>query len=119
MSYISCIYDADVSVFKQVPIFISPQIRKKLAEKHQVSEDEIRQCFINMDGNYLRDIREDHQTDPPTWWFVSETNRRRQLKVVFIARKVETPDGQQTRIDIKSAFPPSLEDLECWERHGK
>lgn len=100
-------------------IFISPTIKKKLAEKHNVTEDEIRQCFINVEGEYLRDLREDHATDPPTWWFIAETNRKRKLKVCFMVRKLETPNGAETRIDIKTAFPPDLEDVECYERHGK
>ena len=100
-------------------MLISPRVRKKLAEKHQVTEEEIRQCFLNFEGNYLRDLREDHQTDPPTWWFVSETNRRRKLKVVFIARKVETADGPRTQVEIKTAYPPDLQDIELYERRGQ
>ena len=99
-------------------INISPRVRKKLAERHGVSENEVRQCFTNLDGRYLRDTREEHQTDPPTYWFIAETNRCRKLKVCFMAVKVETADGTKTRIDIKTAFAPDLGDLECWERYG-
>jgi hypothetical protein len=119
VSYCSCIYDGDAAISGPVPLYISPRIKKKLAEKHQVSEDEIKQCFQNFEGDFIRDTREEHQTEPPTWWFISETNRMRKLKIAFVARKVEDTDGQQTRVDIKSAFPPDLEDIECWERHGK
>jgi hypothetical protein len=103
-------------------IWISDRIRLKLAEKHGgVSEDEIRQCFENLEPgwNYIRDTRDGHYSDPPTYWFISETNRRRQLKVVFIPRKVDTPDGQKVRIDIKSAFPPNAAEIALYTRRGQ
>lgn len=101
-----------------MPLFISPAVRKKLAAKHNVTEDEIRQCFLNLDGVYLRDRREQHDTDPPTWWFIAETNRCRLLKVAFIARSIETSKGPVTQTEVKTAFPPDAEDIECWKRHG-
>jgi hypothetical protein len=102
-----------------MPIFISPRILKKLSERHNVSEDEVRQCFMNIEGGFLRDTREQHDTDPPSHWFISETNRRRKLKIVFVARKVETPSGAQTRIDIKTAYDPSAEEIELYSRRGQ
>jgi hypothetical protein len=102
-----------------VPIWISDHVRKKLAEKHQVTEEEVRECFMNVEGEYLRDRREEHRTDPPTFWFIAETDRRRLLKICFVSRKMPTPDGYVIRTDIKSAFPPDYEALAIWDRHGK
>jgi hypothetical protein len=102
-----------------MPIWISPRIQRKLAERHRVTEDEIRQCFMNIEGDYLRDTREEHGTDPPSYWFISETNRRRKLKIVFVASKIETPNGAQTRIAIKTAYEPAPEELELYDRRGK
>lgn len=99
-------------------IFISPAVRRKLTAKHNVTEEEIKQCFANLDGVYLRDLREEHQSDPPTWWFVAETNRCRLLKVVFVPRRIETSKGPATLIEIRTAFPPDAIDIECWKRHG-
>jgi hypothetical protein len=103
-----------------VAIIISPGIRAKLAEKHSVSEDEVRQCFENVEGAFLRDIREKHETDPPSHWFISETNRGRKLKVVFVARKVVAVEGTAGRVDIhiKTAFEPDEVDLRLYERFG-
>ena len=68
-------------------LLISPKIRAKLSDKTPpVTEDEIEQCFANCSGGYLEDIREDHKSDPPTQWFVAQTDRGRKLKVVFIQR---------------------------------
>lgn len=103
-------------------IWISPRVKQKLAEKHGgVSEDEIRQCFENLEEgwNYLRDPRDEHYSDPPTYWFISETNQRRKLEIIFIPRKVDTPDGQKVRIDIKSAFPPNATEIELYTRRGQ
>lgn len=106
------------AIFAPVPLHISPSVRRKLAEKHNVTEEEIRQCFYNLQGTYLRDLREEHHTDPPTYWFISETNRCRSLKVVFIARSIETSTGSAVLTEIKTAFPPDAQDTACWQRHG-
>ncbi len=47
-------------------LIISASIRAKLADKHQVTEREVEQCFENIDGPLLIDNREDHRTEPPT-----------------------------------------------------
>ena len=54
---------------------ISPQVRDKLAARHNVGVDEIKQCFCNREKGFLRDSREEHRTDPPTQWFVAEANK--------------------------------------------
>lgn len=77
-------------------LVIAPEIRDKLINKHQVKEGEVHECFMNRIGPYLFDEEEDHQTDPPTEWFLAETDRGRLLKVVFVFR-----DGN---IYLKTAF---------------
>lgn len=68
-------------------LIISQAILDKLRDKHQVDRREVEQCFANKCGLYLVDDREDHQSDPPTLWFVAPTNRGRLLKVAFIFRE--------------------------------
>ncbi len=97
----------------------SDDVKKKLAEKHNVSEAEVRQCFENRDGDYIKDTREDHRTEPPTYWFVAETNKRRLLKVAFVARKVKTESGSETRVDIKTAYAANADEIEIYNRYGK
>ncbi|MBE1276331.1 ADP-ribosyl-(dinitrogen reductase) hydrolase [Enterovibrio baiacu] len=65
-------------------LVISPSVRKKLATRHHVTEEEILECFANREAGFLLDMRENHQSDPPTQWFVAETDRGRKLKVAFI-----------------------------------
>lgn len=77
----------------------SSAVKQKLAEKHGVSLEEIQQCFANREGRLLEDTREDHKTDPPTQWFIAETDYGRRLKVVFIVK-----DGD---ILLKTAYGPN------------
>ncbi|MBZ0096340.1 MAG: hypothetical protein K8H75_13340 [Sulfuricella sp.] len=92
-------------------IIISQKIREKLASKHNVTEEEVAQCFANRTGEYLLDSREDHASDPPTLWFISETNYARKLKVVFIFR-----DGN---ICLRTAFMPNEVELSIYTKYGK
>ena len=80
---------------------ISTGVRDKLSRKEPpVTEAEIIQCFANKEGKFLLDTREEHKTNPPTQWFISETDYGRKLKVVFMKHK----NGD---IEIKSAFNPN------------
>ena len=89
---------------------ISPRVRAKLDQKHGgVSESEIDEAFANRDGAFLIDIREEHKTNPPTEWFVSQTDRGRLIKVVFVNRK----DGT---IEIKSAYTPEQPTIDFYNR---
>lgn len=81
-----------------MPVTLSKEVEEKLAEKHNVSPVEVYECFANREGPYLLEDREEHQTDPPSYWFVAETDKCRKLKVIF----VRYPD----HFAIKSAFEP-------------
>ncbi|MDD5058613.1 MAG: hypothetical protein PHQ60_12150 [Sideroxydans sp.] len=92
-------------------LITSPTLLQKLTDKHGVTRREIEQCFENKIGNYLEDDREEHRTDPPTLWFVAPTNCNRLLKVIFVFL-----DGN---IYIKSAYEPSPQVVDMYERKGK
>lgn len=79
-----------------ISLVISPAVREKLRSKHKVQEQEIRECFLDFEGKFLIDTREDHNTNPPTLWFIGHTYQGRKLKIIFIHR-----DGN---IYIKSAY---------------
>jgi len=94
-----------------MPIKISSAIQEKLLLKHRVSLTEVVECFENREGNYLIDNREDHRTDPPTLWFIAETNQGRSLKVVFIFI--------QGHIHIKTAYEPNEKETGIFTLKGK
>jgi len=87
---------------------ISVKVLEKLASKHQVSRREVEQCFENRDGPLLMDTREDHRSDPPTLWFLSETNRGRLLKVVYIQRGEE--------IHLRTCYEPNPVEIAIYQR---
>lgn len=90
-------------------IRISRGILQKL-EGRKISEREICQCFENVEGSYLEDPREEHKTDPATYWFVAPTNKGRTLKVMFIIR------GEYA--DIKSAYEATDEIIRIYNKYG-
>jgi hypothetical protein len=67
--------------------------------------------LANREGGLLEDIREDHKTDPPTQWFIAETDYGRRLKVVFIFKNGDIllktsygPNSKEEAIYAKYAF---------------
>jgi hypothetical protein len=91
---------------------ISRDIREKLLTKHNVTEEDIIQCFSNDYGlGLLYDDREDHKTDPRTQWFIGETDFGRRLKVALVF------DGH--RICIKTAYPPNAEEERIYAKFAK
>jgi hypothetical protein len=91
-------------------IVISPKIREKLADKHCVTPEEVKQCFCNRTGEFLIDPREEHASDPPTLWFISETNYGRQLKIACIF--------DNGNVYIRSAFEPNAKELRIYAKDG-
>lgn len=69
-------------------IVISPKIREKIAgdDHGNVSEREVRECFMAWDGRFVDDPREEHKTQSgfPTRWFVGESHIGRMLKLVYV-----------------------------------
>ena len=93
-------------------LLIAPDVRLKLARKTPpVTREEIIQCFTNRTGRFLEDTREQHKTDPPTMWFISETDYGRRLKVCFLQ------DANDTT--IKSAFEPNEIEERIYSRKGR
>lgn len=92
---------------------ISLQVRAKLAQiDHNVTEEEIVQCYANRYRGFCTDNRPEHQTPLPTQWFVAETDYGRRLKIVFLH------DLQSNRIDIKSAYPATDEVTRIYEKYS-
>lgn len=95
-----------------IKLLISQKIKHKLASKTPpVTEVEIAQCFSNRNGGFLEDEREDHKSDPPTKWFISETDYGVKLKIVFIFY----PDRG---IAIRSAYTPNPDELRIYSKFG-
>jgi hypothetical protein len=87
-------------------LVISPAIEGKLTLKHQITRQDVEQCFVNRTRSYLIDDRLDHQTEPPTEWFIAENDRGVLIKVVFIF--------DDDLIYLKSAFPPNAIEIRIY-----
>jgi hypothetical protein len=83
---------------------------KLAAKMPPVAKSEIAQCFVNREGDYLVDMREEHTSDPPTLWFIAETHFGRKLKVCFIEK---SPD-----IIIRTAYDPNPDELRIYRKYG-
>lgn len=86
---------------------ISSDVKRKLHEKHSVSVREVKECFANKRAGDLEDTRADHKTNPPTRWFIAETDRGRLMKIIYML------DGGNN-IHIKSAYEPEAAALRIY-----
>ena len=91
-------------------LIVSPATLAKLKDKHNVTIAEVSQCFLNRKGKLLIDNRALTKTNPPTLWFLAETNRNRSLKIVYIQKNME--------VHLKSAFEPNNEEFAIYRQFG-
>jgi uncharacterized protein HemY len=82
--------------------YFSEAVLEKLRDKHDVTEQEVKQCFNNLTTRTLVDDREEHKTSPDTRWFIAQTRVGRELKVCFmVISRV---------IHIKTAYDPNAKE---------
>ena len=91
-------------------LVVSATVESKLKTKHAVTIAEVRQCFLNRAGRLLVDNRALTKTNPPTLWFLAETNKGRTLKIVYIQ------DGLQ--VHLKTAYEPNDAERAIYAKHG-
>lgn len=104
------VYTIEYAWVESMELLISKAVAKKLKEKHAVSPQEVVQCFRHKTGKYAYDTREQHQTNPPTLWFIAETDQGRRLKVVFLRYSKD-------EFVLKSAFPPNAEEERLYQMY--
>lgn len=91
---------------------ITTDVLKKLDGKHNVTQQEIVECFTSRTKEPLDDLRQQHKTNPKTVWLISETESGRKLKIVYI----EHINGD---IEIKSAFKPNQAETYIYNKYAK
>jgi uncharacterized DUF497 family protein len=92
----------------KITLYISDDVRNKLRHKHDVNLEQVQACFDNRERAFLFDTREEHQTEPPTRWFIAEYESGKLLKVCFMHFRDER------RIEIKTAYPPNEMEIELY-----
>lgn len=91
-------------------LIVSSAIETKIKNKHAVTIAEVRQCFFNRNGRLLVDNRALTKTNPPTLWFIADTNKVRTLKIVYIQI------GSQ--IQLKTAYEPNDVEKAIYQQFG-
>lgn len=91
-------------------LVISEIVKEKITTRHNVTIAEVRQCFLNRRGRLLVDNRALTKTNPPTLWFIADTNKVRTLKIVYIQ------DGLQ--IHLKTAYEPNEVETAIYLKYG-
>ena len=91
-------------------LFVTTAVEAKLKAKHHVTIAEVRQCFCNRSGRLLVDNRVLTKTNPPTLWFIADTNKSRALKIVYI--QIES------QIRLKTAYEPNTVELAIYRQFG-
>lgn len=93
-------------------LLISNRVRQKLLQpNHNVTEQEIIQCFANRGPAECLDERAEHKTNPVTRWFVSETDYGRKLKICYMLH----PDGV---VEIKTAYLATAEVIRIYTKYA-
>lgn len=93
-------------------LLISNRVRQKLQQPdHNVTEQEIIECFANRDGPECYDTRAEHKTNPVTRWFVSETDHGRKLKLCYMLH----PSGV---VEIKTAYAATQEIIRIYTKYA-
>ena len=94
-----------------MPLIVSRPVAQKLLGKHDVTVDEVRQCFVNRTRGLLQDIREVHRTHPPTMWFIAPTDGGRILKIVFVL--------EGDKVHLKTAYGPNAEEKRIYAKKAR
>jgi hypothetical protein len=94
-------------------MLISPSVRQKLNQSdHNVTEAEILECFANREPGDCIDTRAWHATNPETRWFVAQTDRGRELKIVYIFH-------MSGLVEIKSAYSATPNVKRIYEKYRR
>ena len=92
-------------------LVVSQAVENKLERDHGVNLSEVRQCFLNRKGRLLTDTRAPNRTNPPTLWFIADTNKARALKIVYIQIGLQ--------VHLKTAYEPNDVERAIYSKHGR
>jgi len=91
-------------------IYISEKVKKKIIDKHSLTLDEVYEAISGRIAGYLEDTREEHKSDPPTYWFIGSTDFGKLIKIVFIYK-----DGS---IIIRTAYEANHKELAIYRKYA-
>lgn len=91
-------------------IYISPSVHTKIENKHGLNIGEVHEAIASRTGKYLKDMREEHKSDPPTLWFIGESHAGKKIKIAFIFK-----DGV---FIIRTAYIANSEELRIYAKYS-
>jgi len=93
-----------------VRIIIYPLILDKLRDKHGVSAHEVEQVFWNREAILAKELRSHNQGDEDRFWFISNTDKGRELKVVFFI------DVDEQAPVVITTYEPNDDEVKLYEK---
>ena len=98
-------------LFVVAPFRALPKIIQKLKEAHNVSIEEVREAFYNLRVEMEEELRPEPQRPNKKFWFISETDEMRLLKIVVLE--------DEAGLALITAYDPDEEDLVYYEKLKK
>lgn len=90
---------------------ISPDVLDKIT-KRGIRVIEVEQCFLNREGGLCEDTRAQHITDQLTNWFVAQTDKGRELKIMYVPTR-------DRGVELKSAYEADPEICRIYNKYAK
>ncbi len=91
-------------------LVVSELVLNKIITSHNVTIAEVGQCFLNRNRRLLVDNRILTKTNPPTLWFIADTNNVRTLKIVYIQNGLQ--------VHLKTAYEPNEVETAIYLKYG-
>lgn len=91
-------------------VYISSKVKKKIKDKHGLTLDEVFEAISGRLAGFLEDTREEHKSDPPTYWFIGSTDFGKLVKIAFIFK-----DGTMI---IRTAYEANQRELAIYKKYA-
>ncbi|MCB5227646.1 ADP-ribosyl-(dinitrogen reductase) hydrolase [Alishewanella sp. 16-MA] len=91
-------------------IYISDKVKNKIQEKHGLTLDEVYEAISGRLAGFLADTREEHKSDPPTYWFIGSTDFGKKIKVAFIYK--------DDTLIIRTAYEANPRELAIYNKYA-
>lgn len=91
-------------------IIIYSSILDKLKHKHDVSAEDVEEAFLNRQAGLAKELRPQNQGAEDRFWFISTTDKGRELKVVFFF------DLEKNVPVIITAYEPNNDEVDLYEK---
>jgi hypothetical protein len=96
----------------QLRLYIAPSVLKKCNNKHNITEEEIREAWDRYNGPEFEDTRESNRSNPATQWFIVKIGSGRILNLAYI------PFDDEGVATLRTCFVPAQPKINVFLKHG-